>query len=266
MARGPRACAGPVGARHLVRPEVQQPDRRGVFGRRSSKRWPRCSAAAPDFRICSGTTHTAFITSAKRHVQIANIAERCNARTAMRTGRWSSRPPRRSPFAGAGVALFGGFARRTCAGGCAMRRCAASVPTSSTSCATCGCLRDAGPALEALMQRHRALLAPRFDRVLEVFRARLERYGIAQWTRPRGGYFITLDVLPGTRAARRRTRRPGRRHAHPGRARLFPAESIRRTSTLRIAPSSPSVDQVGRAAEVIALSVLLAATERLTTV
>ncbi|WP_262381995.1 hypothetical protein [Pseudomonas proteolytica] len=52
--------------------------------------------------------------------------------------------------------------------------------------------------MKALMEQHRLLLKPRFDRVEAVFRWKLGRHGFARWTRPNGGYFVSLEVLPGT--------------------------------------------------------------------
>lgn len=48
------------------------------------------------------------------------------------------------------------------------------------------------------MQRHQELLAPKFAAVLEILSDRLGESKIASWTEPKGGYFISLDVLPGT--------------------------------------------------------------------
>jgi aspartate/methionine/tyrosine aminotransferase len=219
------------------------------------------SAAAPDFRIfwdnAYGLHHLG-----EEAVQIANIAERCSAYG------HANRPlvfasTSKITFAGAGVAIFGGSPDnlRWWLRHAAVRSVG---PDKLNQLRHVRLLRDAG-GLEALMQRHRGLLVPRFNRVLEVFSRELERYNIAQWTRPRGGYFIALDVLEGT--ARRVVELAGQAGVTltPAGA-PFPGGFDPQDQTLRIAPSSPSVDQVGRAAEVIALSVLLAATERLTTV
>ena len=58
-------------------------------------------------------------------------------------------------------------------------------------------LRDA-EGLHAHMGRHRALIAPKFDAVLAALERRLAGTGLARWSRPDGGYFISVDVLPGT--------------------------------------------------------------------
>jgi len=54
------------------------------------------------------------------------------------------------------------------------------------------------PQLRAHMAQHRALLKPKFDAVLSALDAGLGNTGLARWTVPEGGYFISVDVVPGT--------------------------------------------------------------------
>ena len=68
---------------------------------------------------------------------------------------------------------------------------------------------------------------------------RLGASKVASWTEPKGGYFISLDVLDGT-AARVDRAGQGRGHrAHRRRARRSRTGTTRRTSNIRIAPSFP---------------------------
>ena len=87
-----------------------------------------------------------------------------------------------------------------------------SGPTRSTSCAT---LQFFGSAqgVRDHMVKHREILAPKFAAVERVLTERLAGLGVAAWTTPAGGYFVSLDVLDGTRVARRRSwpRRPASR-------------------------------------------------------
>ena len=50
--------------------------------------------------------------------------------------------------------------------------------------------------IRSLMQRHRAILKPKFDEVDEILTRELGGRGLASWTKPRGGYFVSLYV-PG---------------------------------------------------------------------
>ena len=50
----------------------------------------------------------------------------------------------------------------------------------------------------AHMERHRAVIAPKFEAVGKALAADLGALGVATWTDPKGGYFVSLDVVPGT--------------------------------------------------------------------
>ena len=52
--------------------------------------------------------------------------------------------------------------------------------------------------IEEHMADHAKLLRPKFELVNDVLERELGGLGIATWTRPRGGYFVSMDVLPGT--------------------------------------------------------------------
>ena len=55
------------------------------------------------------------------------------------------------------------------------------------------------------MQRHQQILAPKFAAVLDILDDRLGESKIASWTEPKGGYFVSLDVLARHRQANHRT-------------------------------------------------------------
>ncbi|MCD9197506.1 aminotransferase class I/II-fold pyridoxal phosphate-dependent enzyme [Aeromicrobium wangtongii] len=115
--------------------------------------------------------------------------------------------------------------------------------------------------VHALMERHRAILAPKFETVVTILRDRLAEYGIADWTEPAGGYFVSLDVLDGT-ASRvvELTREAGVAMTPAGAA--FPYGEDPRDRNIRIAPSFPSPDDLATAIDVLATSVLIAAAEQ----
>ena len=64
--------------------------------------------------------------------------------------------------------------------------------------------------IEAHMRKHAAILRPKFATVEEVLTRELGGTGVAEWSRPRGGYFIS-------RRYARRLRESGRRHGGGGR-------------------------------------------------
>lgn len=124
-------------------------------------------------------------------------------------------------------------------------------------------LRD-GAGVEALMQRHRALLAPKFATVLRVLDEVLHGTGVATWTTPNGGYFISLDVLEGT--ARRVVALAGQAGiALTPAGAPFPGGNDPRDTNIRLAPSFPSVEELETAMRGVALCALIAAAEKLTT-
>ncbi|MES2257280.1 MAG: aminotransferase class I/II-fold pyridoxal phosphate-dependent enzyme [Pseudomonadota bacterium] len=111
--------------------------------------------------------------------------------------------------------------------------------------------------VEALMERHRALLEPKFDAVLAEFEEYLGQVAGASWTRPKGGYFIDLVTPPG--AAKRTialAKEAGIVLTPAGAA--FPYGLDPEDSHIRIAPSFPSLDEIRQAAKGIALSLRVA--------
>ena len=122
-------------------------------------------------------------------------------------------------------------------------------------------LRDAA-GIAAHMEQQRRLLAPKFAAVQEVFNARLGGSGVAAWSQPRGGYFVSLDVLDA--CARRvvaLAKAAGIEMVPAGRT--FPHGRDPRDRNIRIAPSFPPADEVHAAVDALATCVLVATSERL---
>ncbi|HLX75539.1 MAG TPA: aminotransferase class I/II-fold pyridoxal phosphate-dependent enzyme [Terriglobales bacterium] len=112
-----------------------------------------------------------------------------------------------------------------------------------------------------LMDRHRALLAPKFQTVLDSFANKLAHVPDVNWTRPKGGYFISLDVPRG--CARRvvaLAKQAGIELTPAGAT--HPHGNDPEDRTIRIAPTFPDLPEVAQAAEGVALCVLLAAAEK----
>ncbi|WP_454743802.1 aminotransferase class I/II-fold pyridoxal phosphate-dependent enzyme [Cupriavidus necator] len=212
--------------------------------------------AAPDFRIFWDNAY-ALHHLGDQETEIANLAELCvthgHANRALVFASTS-----KITFAGAGLALLGSSSQNIA---WYLKHAAfRSVgPDKLNQLRHVRFLRDEA-GLKALMRQHRAILAPRFARVIETFRQYLGGLAQVSWTEPAGGYFITLDVVPGT--ARRVVdlcRNAGVILTDAGAP--FPGGVDPDDRTLRIAPSSPSLEQVGAAAEAIAICIRLAAAE-----
>lgn len=112
------------------------------------------------------------------------------------------------------------------------------------------------------MQRHQQILAPKFAAVLDILEDRLGESKIASWTEPKGGYFVSLDVLAGT--AKRTialAKDAGIAVTEAGSA--FPYRKDPEDKNIRIAPSFPTEPELRDAVDGLATCALLAATEEL---
>ncbi|ORX19668.1 aminotransferase class I/II-fold pyridoxal phosphate-dependent enzyme [Mycobacterium xenopi] len=112
------------------------------------------------------------------------------------------------------------------------------------------------------MLRHQQILAPKFALALEILDKRLRDSQIASWTEPKGGYFISLDVLPGT--ARRTValaKDAGIAVTEAGAS--FPYRKDPDDKNIRIAPTFPPMADLRDAIDGLATCALLAATESL---
>jgi DNA-binding transcriptional MocR family regulator len=115
--------------------------------------------------------------------------------------------------------------------------------------------------VRALMRRHRAIIEPKFAQVETILEDRLGEHGVATWTRPEGGYFISLDVPDGC-ATRVVALAKEAGIAMTGAGAAFPYGRDPRDRNIRIAPTFPSPDDVAAAIEGLCTCVLLAATEQ----
>lgn len=112
------------------------------------------------------------------------------------------------------------------------------------------------------MAKHRDLLAPRFAAVEDALTDELGALGVATWTKPAGGYFVSLDVLPGT-ATRVIELAKGAGVALTPAGSAFPGKHDPEDTNIRLAPSFPPLEQVSGAMEVVTVCVKLAAAEKL---
>lgn len=116
--------------------------------------------------------------------------------------------------------------------------------------------------VERHMARHAEILRPKFEAVTEIFERELGGKGIATWTKPRGGYFISLDTLEGCAAeVVRLANEAGVKLTQAGAT--FPYGKDPRDKNIRIAPSLPPLAQILQAMEVVAVAVELASVRKL---
>lgn len=116
--------------------------------------------------------------------------------------------------------------------------------------------------VRALMQGHRAILAPKFQIVLDTLRRELGDLDIARWSEPKGGYFVNLDVMNGC-AKRVVALCSDAGLALTGAGATFPYGNDPNDSNIRIAPTFPPEEELQKAMELLCLCVKLAAAEKL---
>ena len=114
----------------------------------------------------------------------------------------------------------------------------------------------------ALMKRHAAILAPKFHAVLDGLDREIAPLGIAAYKRPVGGYFISLDAMPG---CAKRTLALCREAGvtMTGAGATFPCGVDPHDSNIRIAPSLPPVAELEQAIAVFCVCLRMAALEKL---
>lgn len=118
------------------------------------------------------------------------------------------------------------------------------------------------PALDAHMAKHKAILAPKFELVDKVLTHNLGGKGIATWTKPAGGYFVSLDTLPGLASNVIRLAAELGVKLTPAGA-TFPYGIDSEDTNIRIAPSFPGLPSLKRALEILVLCVQLASVNKL---
>lgn len=112
------------------------------------------------------------------------------------------------------------------------------------------------------MKKHAQILRPKFEMVVNTLEKELSECGIAEWSNPRGGYFVSLNVMPG--CAKRTVElcaEAGVKLTDAGAT--FPYGIDPDDKNIRIAPSFPSVSELKDAMRVLCVCIKLAAAEKL---
>ena len=113
----------------------------------------------------------------------------------------------------------------------------------------------------AHMQKHAAILRPKFALVIEALRG-LADADICSWTEPKGGYFLSVDTMDGcAKRVYALAKEAGVTLTTVGAT--FPYGIDPRDRNLRIAPSYPANADLARAAEVLCLCIRIASLEKL---
>ena len=115
----------------------------------------------------------------------------------------------------------------------------------------------------AHMQKQRAILEPRFKMVTDTLDKELSGLDIACWTKPNGGYFVSVDVLEGC-AKRVVSLCKEAGVVLTGAGATYPYGKDPKDSNIRLAPTYPPVHELEKAMDIFCICVKLAAIEKLT--
>ena len=113
----------------------------------------------------------------------------------------------------------------------------------------------------AHMDKHAAILRPKFEAVIETLESELGGLEIGTWIKPLGGYFIAFDTIEG--CAKRVValcKEAGVVMTPAGST--YPYKKDPKDTSIRIAPSYPTPDDLKKACEVFVLCVKLASVEK----
>ena len=112
------------------------------------------------------------------------------------------------------------------------------------------------------MQKHKEVLRPKFDIVLNALESNLKPVGIGEWTNPNGGYFVSIDVLSGTaKRVVQLCKEAG--VVMTGAGATYPYGKDPDDKNIRIAPTFPPNDELITAMDVFCICTKLAACEKL---
>jgi DNA-binding transcriptional MocR family regulator len=237
-------------------PKYSNPDGT-VYSDETARRLAATPAAAPDFRIFWDDAYTVHHLT-EHEAQIANILELCAA---------AGNPDRVFVFgsmskitlAGAAVAFLGSSPANV-AWWLALTAKRTIGPDKTNHLRHVRFLRDAD-GLRAHMRRHREIIAPKFAVVDEVLTRNFADTPGVSWSKPAGGYFVTLTVPDGTATEIVRLAKEAGLALTPAGA-THPYGEDPQDRTIRLAPTFPPLPEVEKAMAGVAVCVRLALAER----
>lgn len=115
--------------------------------------------------------------------------------------------------------------------------------------------------IETHMRRHAAIIKPRFDLVLATLHEELSGTNLATWSTPQGGYFISLDTLPGC------AKKVVAKAAEAGvvltpAGATFPYGKDPLDKNIRLSPTFPTLPELKLAIQLLSLCIQLVSVEQ----
>jgi DNA-binding transcriptional MocR family regulator len=189
---------------------------------------------------------------------LANIMERCRAHgTEHSVLQFTSTS--KITHAGAGVAFMGG-SKENLAVFCKQLGICTIGPDKVNQARHIKLLPDVA-AVKTHMQKHAAILKPRFDCVLKHLDTAFSGSDLGEWTQPEGGYFVSFNTRPGLATTVVKLAADAGVKLTPAGA-TFPYGKDPQNSNIRLAPSFPTLDEVDLCMAIFTTCVKLAAVEQ----
>ena len=223
----------------------------------SVERLAGMETAAPDFAVLADNAY------AVHHLG----PEKAEPRNLLRAAEAAGNPDRvvlfgstsKITFAGAGLG-FMASSRANVARFCELLSLQSIGPNKLEQYRHVKFLRAYPGGLAGLMEAHAALVRPKFEAVRRVLEAELGDTGLARWTDPRGGYFVSLDTaLPVADRVVALAGDAGIALTPAGAT--WPGGVDPHNRNIRLAPTRPPLAEVEKAMRGVALCVKLASAE-----
>jgi len=115
--------------------------------------------------------------------------------------------------------------------------------------------------IHQLMKQHARLIKPKFDAVQNTLEKELGQKGVAQWTNPKGGYFVSINTPDGCAQNVCEMAKKAGVMLTPAGA-TYPYKKDPRDRNIRIAPSFPSSADIHKAMELLSICIQLIAIDK----
>ena len=112
------------------------------------------------------------------------------------------------------------------------------------------------------MKKHAAILKPKFEAVRSVLEKELTGKKVAEWSRPGGGYFVSIDTMNGCAAAVVKMAAEAGVKLTPAGS-TFPYMKDPLDRNIRIAPSFPPLEDIQAAMELVGICIQLVSIDKI---
>lgn len=230
-----------------------------TYSNKTVERLASMPCAADDFRIFWDNAYCVHHLYAERAAHVADIAQACEA---------AGNPDRYFKFASTSKVTFPGAGIAAVAASAAnIAEIKARVGIQTVGYDKLNQLRHVRflhdeRGVAAHMEKHAAILRPKFELVERMLEEGLEDAGCASWSKPDGGYFVSFDGMPHT--AKRTVELAAKAGVTmTGAGATWPYKNDPADSNIRIAPTLPPLEELEQAMEVFVCCVKLASVEAL---